>query len=71
MRPIPRKTAWSFPTSPPPKCAAIKRAGTIICDEAETFWDRTEWTMTVSAPEGLTLFQIHIVGIDAPAIRGG
>lgn len=50
------------------KCAAIKLAGTTICDEADTFWDRREWTMTVGTPAGLTLFQILIVGIDAPAL---
>lgn len=50
------------------KCAAIKLAGNIVCDEAAAFWDGTEWTMTVSTPAGLTLFQILIVGIDAPAL---
>lgn len=50
------------------KCAAIKLAGQTICDASDTFWDRAEWTMTVSDPSGLTLFQITIVGIEAPAI---
>lgn len=53
------------------KCAAIEIAGTMVCDESETFWDQREWTMTVSTPAGLTLFQILIVGIDAPALGSG
>ena len=50
------------------KCEAIKLAGRIICDEASEFWDRAEWTLTVSDDRGLTLFELCIVGTDSAAI---
>ena len=53
------------------KCEAIRTFGKIVCDDAETFWDRAEWTMMVTDDRGLSLFQIHIVGTDAPATGGG
>lgn len=53
------------------KCQAIKMAGTIVCEEADTFWDKAEWTMTVTDDTGLTQFQLCIVGIDAPIISAG
>lgn len=53
------------------KCQAIKMAGTIVCDEADAFWDKAEWTMTVADETGLTLFQLCIVGTDAPIIWSG
>jgi hypothetical protein len=42
----------------------------MICDEADQFWDKAEWNMTVTDDRGLTLFQIHILGTEAPASRG-
>ena len=51
------------------KCQAIKMAGEIICDEAESFWEKAEWTLTVSNEAGLTLFQLSIVGTESPAVR--
>jgi hypothetical protein len=50
------------------KCQAIKMAGEIICDAADTFWDKAEWTLTVTNESGLTLFQLSIVGTDAMAL---
>jgi hypothetical protein len=50
------------------KCEAIKMAGRIICDSAEEFWDRAEWSMTVTNEARLTLFTLHIVGVEAPVI---
>ena len=50
------------------KCEAIKMFGSIVCEEADSFWDRAEWTMTVTDDRGLTLFQIHIVGLDSAAL---
>ena len=52
------------------KCEATKMAGTIVCEEANSFWDKAEWTMTVADDTGLTLFQLCIVGTDAPIISG-
>ena len=50
------------------KCEAVKLAGRIICDEADRFWDSAEWTLTVSNEARLTLFKLHIIGTDAPAV---
>ena len=52
------------------KCAAIKLAGRTICEDAAVFWDRMEWGMTVSDEMGLTLFQLGIIGTEAPVIQG-
>jgi hypothetical protein len=46
-------------------------AGTIVCEEADTFWDKAEWIMPVTDVTGLTQFQLCIVGTDAPIISGG
>ena len=51
------------------KCEAIRMAGRIICDAAASFWDRAEWTMTVTDDTGLTMFTLQIVGTEAPACR--
>lgn len=51
------------------KCEAIRMAGRIICDEGETFWDRGEWSMTVSDETGLTLLHLQIIGTEAPATQ--
>jgi hypothetical protein len=51
------------------KCEAIQMAGRIICDAAGAFWDRAEWSMTVTDESGLTLFNLQIVGTDAPAAQ--
>ena len=45
-------------------------AGKIISDtNSRTFWNAGHWTMTVSTTDGLTLFDLVIVGSEAPAIR--
>ncbi|HEX8481464.1 MAG TPA: hypothetical protein VF650_06155 [Allosphingosinicella sp.] len=49
------------------KCEAVKLAGQTICAQADSFWDREEWRLTASNEQGLTLFCLHFVGIDAPA----
>jgi hypothetical protein len=43
-------------------------AGQIVCDDARTFWDKAEWLLTVSDAGGLTLFQLQLIGTDAPVI---
>lgn len=50
------------------KCVAIKTFASVICDQGHTFWDNAEWTMTVTDGGSLTLFQLHIVGMDSAAI---
>lgn len=49
------------------KCEAVKLAGQMICDSAGSFWDRQEWKLTATDEDGLTLFCLHFVGIEAPA----
>jgi hypothetical protein len=51
------------------KCEALRYAGRLICDGADGFWDSGDWSMTVSDETGLTLFTLHLSGIEAPAIR--
>jgi hypothetical protein len=51
------------------KCEAVKVAGTLICDTASAFWDRSDWKLTVTNEVGLTLFCLVFVGIEAPSTR--
>ena len=51
------------------KCEAIQMAGRIICDAAGAFWDRAEWSMTVTDDAGLTLLHLGIIGTEAPAVQ--
>ena len=52
------------------KCEALKLAGRVICDEhADTFWDCAEWTMTVTNPDRLMLFQRVLIGTEAPVTQ--
>jgi hypothetical protein len=51
------------------KCEAIRMAGRIICDAGNTFWDRSEWRLTVTDEAGLTLFELYILGTEAPAAQ--
>jgi hypothetical protein len=50
------------------KCEALEFAARHICDAANAFWDRTEWTLSVSDEKGLTLLQLHIVGTQSAAM---
>ncbi len=49
------------------KCEALEFAARHICDAANAFWDREEWTLTVTDERGLTLMQLHIVGTQSAA----
>jgi hypothetical protein len=51
------------------KCEAIKLAAGIICEQAGEFWDKAEWSMTVTDENDLTLFQLQVIGTESPAIR--
>jgi hypothetical protein len=51
------------------KCEAVKLAGRIICGAAAKFWDRAQWSMTVTDGGGLTLFTLDLMGTEAPAIH--
>ena len=50
------------------KCEALEFASRHICDVANAFWDREEWTLTVTDDRGLCLLQLHIVGTQSAAI---
>ena len=50
------------------KCSAVTLAGKIICEKPERFWDKAEWSMTVTDDRGLTLLQLQIIGTEAPVI---
>jgi hypothetical protein len=50
------------------KCVAVRLAGQMICDGADRFWDREEWKLTATDSDGLTLFCLHVVGVDAPVM---
>ncbi|MEA3065939.1 MAG: hypothetical protein QOJ27_2391 [Sphingomonadales bacterium] len=52
------------------KCEAVKVAGQMICDSAGAFWDKEEWRLTATDEDGLTLFCLHFVGVEAPAAGG-
>jgi 1,4-alpha-glucan branching enzyme len=51
------------------KCESVKLTGSIICDQALAFWDKQEWTLTVTNEVGLALFSLHVVGAESAAIR--
>jgi hypothetical protein len=51
------------------KCAAVKYAGQLLADDAEHFWDHADFDLTVTDENGLILFSMRMVGIQAPAIR--
>ncbi len=53
------------------KCEAMKIAGRTICEEAEVFWDKSNWGMTVTNDQGLTLFRLEVSATEAPAMRSG
>jgi len=58
-----------LPTLAAAKCEAMAVAGRMICDQSASFWDAAEWCLTVSDENDLTLFQLNIVGTEAPSIR--
>lgn len=49
------------------KCEALNFAARHICNAANAFWDRIEWTLTVSDETRLNLFSLRIVGTESPA----
>jgi hypothetical protein len=49
------------------KCEALEFAARHICDAANAFWDREEWTLGVTDERGLTLLQLQIVGTQSAA----
>ncbi|MDP9422369.1 MAG: hypothetical protein M3Q19_05960 [Pseudomonadota bacterium] len=50
------------------KCGAVKYAGERLCDVAEHFWDSRRFELTVTDDQGLTLFTLRVVAIEAAAL---
>jgi hypothetical protein len=61
------ETGLDLPDLAAAKCEALEFAARHICDAANAFWDRDEWTLTVTNERGLTLLQLHIVGTQSAA----
>ena len=53
------------------KCEAVRFAGRVLCDAAESFWDDADFELTVTDQKGLILFTMQVVLTEAPAIRMG
>jgi hypothetical protein len=51
------------------KREAMAVAGRMICNQAATFWNAADWCLTVSDQDNLTLFQLSILGTEAPCNR--
>ena len=65
----PSAEEWNFPTVAAAKCAALKYASEVVCDETQKFWDSGSFQLTVSDEKGLALFALMISGIESPSIR--
>lgn len=51
------------------KGEAVRYAGELLCDVGEHFWDKGDFELTVTDDQGLVLFAMRMIGIEAPAIR--
>ena len=60
---------FEFATIHEAKCEAVKSAGQMLSDAKESFWDHGDFELIVTDDEGLVLFAMRVVGIEAPAIR--
>ena len=58
-----------FPSVHEAKCAAVRYAGQLLADVAEHFWDTADFDLTVTDAQGLILFSMRVVGMEAPAVR--
>jgi len=50
------------------KREAMAVAGRMIDDQATTFWNAAAWRLRVCDQDNLTLFQLNVIGTDAPRI---
>lgn len=64
----PDDLGMELPTLAAAKCEAVRYAGRLICEEAESFWNTADFTMTVTDENSLTLFSLTLSGTEAPAI---
>jgi hypothetical protein len=64
----PDEVGVQYETLAKAKCAAVETAGQAICDDAELFWDKKDWGMTVTNGAGLSLFSLSFFAMEAPAV---
>ena len=62
---------FDFPSVHAAKYEAVKFAGQLLSDSAEHFWDNGDFELTVTDENGLVLFAMRMVAVEAPAIRSG
>ena len=60
---------FDFPSVHVAKCDAVLYEGQLLKDTGEHFWDDGDFELTVTDEQGLVLFAMRVVGIEAPAIR--
>jgi len=48
---------------------AARLAALLLKEDAQAFWAKGEWTLNVTDDTNLTLFTLHLMAIEAPAIR--
>lgn len=65
----PDDLGMDLPSLAAAKCAAVRYAGRLICEQANNFWDKGDFAMSVTDETGLILFSLVLTGVDAPAIR--
>ena len=65
----PGDLGMDLPSVADAKCEAVRYAGRLICEQANSFWDKGDFTMSVTDEKGLILFSLALSGVDAPVIR--
>jgi hypothetical protein len=50
------------------KCHAVQLIAESLCHQPMRFWDRDEYSVTVSDEKGLILFVVELVAILSPAL---
>lgn len=65
----PGDLGMDLPSVADAKCQAVRYAGRLICEQASSFWNRGDFTMSVTDETGLILFSLTLTGVDAPVIR--
>jgi hypothetical protein len=59
-----------FPGLNAARIEAVRLAGAVLGESAETFWNDEQWALRVTDTAGLTLFALEFIAVQAPAVRG-
>jgi hypothetical protein len=59
-----------FPDLDEARTEAVKRSGTMLRENAETFWGGAGWKLTVTDETGLVMFTLHFAAVSSPATQG-